>query len=628
MGRSVSDVTENRNMEISGRPIDDSRSVYSVGFPPRMNLASQFAHKVKEMFFADDPLRPYKGQTRSMKFLLGLQYLFPILDWGRSYDLAKLKGDVVSGLTIASLCIPQDIAYAKLANLEPQYALYTSFVAPLVYAVMGSSRDIAIGPVAVVSLLLGTQLQNEIDPVKNPEEYLRLAFTATFFAGVIQAALGFFRLGFLVEFLSHAAIVGFMAGAAVTISLQQLKGFLGIKNFTTKTDVWNWQTILIATAFLAFLLVAKYIGKKRKNLFWVSALAPLVSVILATFFVYITRADRHGVQIVKHIKQGINPSSAREIYFSGSYATKGLKIGIVAGLIALTEAIAIGRTFAAMKDYRLDGNKEMLALGTMNVAGSLTSCYIATGSFSRSAVNYMAGCHTAVSNIVMSGTVMLTLLVITPLFKYTPNAVLAAIIISAVLGLIDYQTAYLIWKVDKLDFLACMGAFFGVVFISVEIGLLIAVMISFAKILLQVTRPRTALLGNLPGTTIYRNVEQYPETIKVPGVLIVRVDSAIYFTNSNYARERASLMCALSSPIKSFLSTAVIDIDTSGIHAFEDLHTALQKHGVQLLLANPGAAVIQKLRSSGFIEIIGRDKIFLTVGDAVKACAPKAREDA
>lgn len=161
------------------------------------------------------------------------------------------------------------------------------------------------------------------------------------------------------------------------------------------------------------------------------------------------------------------------------------------------EAIAIGRTFAAMKDYRLDGNKEMLALGTMNVAGSLTSCYIATGkcwiplssckstpliwflelagSFSRSAVNYMAGCHTAVSNIVMSVTVMLTLLVITPLFKYTPNAVLAAIIISAVIGLIDYQTAYLIWKVDKLDFLACMGAFFGVVFISVEIGLLIAV---------------------------------------------------------------------------------------------------------------------------------------------------------
>ncbi|XP_065015661.1 sulfate transporter 1.2-like isoform X1 [Musa acuminata AAA Group] len=673
MGRSVSDVAENMNMEISGRTIDDSPSVYSVGFPPRMNLASQFAHKVKEMFFADDPLRPYKGQTRSMKFLLGLQYLFPILDWGRSYDLAKLKGDVVSGLTIASLCIPQDIAYAKLANLEPHYALYTSFVAPLVYAVMGSSRDIAIGPVAVVSLLLGTQLQNEIDPVKNPEEYLRLAFTATFFAGVIQAALGFFRLGFLIEFLSHAAIVGFMAGAAVTISLQQLKGFLGIKNFTTKTDIvsvmksvwrpvhhgWNWQTILIATAFLTFLLVAKYIGKKRKNLFWVSALAPLVSVILATFFVYITRADRHGVQIVRHIKQGINPSSAGEIYFSGSYATKGLKIGIVAGLIALTEAIAIGRTFAAMKDYRLDGNKEMLALGTMNVVGSLTSCYIATGkcwiplssckstpliwflelagSFSRSAVNYMAGCHTAVSNIVMSVTVMLTLLVITPLFKYTPNAVLAAIIISAVIGLIDYQTAYLIWKVDKLDFLACMGAFFGVVFISVEIGLLIAVMISFAKILLQVTRPRTALLGNLPGTEIYRNVEQYPETIKVPGVLIVRVDSAIYFTNSNYARERilrwlrdeVEQIKAKNLPMIEFLIvelSPVIDIDTSGIHAFEDLHTALQKHGVQLLLANPGAAVIQKLRSSGFIEIIGRDKIFLTVGDAVKACAPKARE--
>jgi high affinity sulfate transporter 1 len=295
---------------------------------------------------------------------------------------------------------------------------------------------------------------------------------------------------------------------------------------------------VIGTSFLAFLLLAKYIGKKNKKLFWVPAIAPIISVILATFFVYITRADKQGVQIVKFIEKGINPSSAHKIFFTGPFVLKGFKIGVVCGIVGLTEAVAIGRTFAAIKDYQLDGNKEMVALGTMNIVGSMASCYVTTGSFSRSAVNFMAGCKTPVSNVVMSLVVLLTLLVITPLFKYTPNAILGSIIISAVVSLVDYEAAILIWKVDKLDFIACMGAFFGVVFVSVEIGLLIAVGISFAKILLQVTRPRTSLLGNLPGTTIYRNTSQYPEAKLVPGVVIVRVDSAIYFSNSNYVRER------------------------------------------------------------------------------------------
>ncbi|KAI5407932.1 Sulfate transporter 1.2, variant 4 [Lathyrus oleraceus] len=302
-------------------------------------------------------------------------------------------------------------------------------------------------------------------------------------------------------------------------------------------------------------------------------------------------------------------------------------------MIALTEAIAIGRTFASMKDYQLDGNREMVALGTMNVVGSMTSCYVATGSFSRSAVNYMAGCQTAVSNIVMSVVVFLTLQFLTPLFKYTPNAILAAIIISAVISLVDYQAAILIWKIDKFDFIACMGAFFGVVFISVEIGLLIAVSISFAKILLQVTRPRTAILGKIPRTTVYRNIEQYPEASKIPGVMIVRVDSAIYFSNSNYVKERILRWLTDEEAVKGDYHTRiqflivemspVTDIDTSGIQAFEELHRSLEKRSVQLVLANPGSAVTDKLYTSNFANIIGQDKIFLTVAEAVAYCSPK-----
>ncbi|WCJ44524.1 Sulfate transporter 1.1 [Euphorbia peplus] len=621
--------------------------VHKVGLPPKQHILEELKATLKETFFSDDPFRPFKDKPVSKKFVLGVQAIFPILEWGRSYNFTMFRGDLIAGLTIASLCIPQDIGYAKLAHLAPQYGLYSSFVPPLIYAFMGSSRDIAIGPVAVVSLLLGTLLQSEIDP-KNTEEYLRLAFTATFFAGITQVTLGVLRLGFLIDFLSHAAIVGFMGGAAITIALQQLKGLLGIAKFTTKTDIvsvlkavfksahhgWNWQTIVIGVSFLAFLLFAKYIGKKNKKFFWVPAIAPLISVVLSTFFVFITRADKDGVQIVKHIEKGINPASFNQIYFSGPYLGKGFRIGVVAGMVALTEATAIGRTFAAMKDYQLDGNKEMVALGTMNVVGSMTSCYVATGSFSRSAVNYMAGCHTSVSNIIMSIVVFLTLMFITPLFKYTPNAILAAIIISAVVGLIDIDAAILIWKIDKFDFIACMGAFFGVVFISVEIGLLIAVSISFAKILLQVTRPRTALLGKLPGTTVYRNALQYPEATKIPGVLIVRVDSAIYFSNSNYIRERIlrwlideeEQLKKLCEPQVQYLiveMSPVTDIDTSGIHDLEELYKSLLKKDVQLILANPGPVVIDKLHASDLASKIGEDKIFLTVADAVATCFPK-----
>ncbi|XP_050375682.1 sulfate transporter 1.3-like [Argentina anserina] len=644
------------NEDLDYQEMDDSQGgtyIHKVGVPPKQKLFKEFMNTVKETFFSDDPLRSFKHQPKSRKLILGMQAIFPILEWGRKYTLSNFRGDLIAGLTIASLCIPQDIGYAKLANLAPQYGLYSSFVPPLIYAVMGSSRDIAIGPVAVVSLLLGTLLQSEIDPTAKPEDYLQLAFTATFFAGITQATLGILRMGFLIDFLSHAAIVGFMGGAAITIALQQLKGFLGIKNFTKKTDIisvmdsvfssahhgWNWQTIVIGASFLTFLIVAKYIGKKNKKFFWVPAIAPLISVVLSTFFVYITRADKQGVQIVRYIEKGINPSSVKQIFFTGGFVAKGFKIGVVAGMIALTEAIAIGRTFAAMKDYQIDGNKEMVALGTMNIIGSFTSCYVATGSFSRSAVNYMAGCQTAVSNIIMSIVVFLTLQFITPLFKYTPNAILAAIIISAVINLIDFQAAILIWKIDKFDFVACMGAFFGVIFASVEIGLLIAVSISFAKILLQVTRPRTALLGKIPSTTVYRNIQQYPEATKVPGVMIVRVDSAIYFSNSNYIRERIlrwladeeEQLKAAYVPNIQFLiveMSPVTDIDTSGIHALEELHRSLRKRDIQLVLANPGPVVINKLHASHVANLIGEDRIFLTVAEAVSSCSPKLVEEA
>ncbi|KAK8562722.1 hypothetical protein V6N12_010792 [Hibiscus sabdariffa] len=309
-------------------------AIYSQdGSASEANLLKEIAVAAKESLFADEPLRQFNDQPNSRKFILGLQAIFPIFEWGRDYNLSKFKGNLIAGLTIASLCIPQDIGYAKHANLDPN----SSFVPPLVYAFMGSSRDIVIGPVAVVSLLLGSLLQDEIDSSANPVESRRFAFTATFFAGLTQLLLGFFSArvclvtgwdsSFLKDFLSHVAIVGFLAGAAITIALRQLKGLLGIKKFTKDTDIVSVMDSVISSA--------RHGGKRQKKLFWVSAIALLISVILSTISVYTTRANKCGVHIVKNIRKGINPPSAKEIFFSGEYVGKGFKIGVISGPVVV-----------------------------------------------------------------------------------------------------------------------------------------------------------------------------------------------------------------------------------------------------------------------------------------------------
>lgn len=595
----------------------------------------------------------YREKTSSLSdqscgtlLLSVLHVVFPILVWGRSYTVAKFRKDFLAGLTIASLCIPQSIGYATLANLAPQYGLYTSVVPPLIYAVMGTSREIAIGPVAVVSLLLSSMVQKLVDPSTDPIGYTKLIFLATLFAGIFQTSFGLFRLGFLVDFLSHAAIVGFVAGAAIVIGLQQLKGLFGITHFTTKTDIisvlkavweafhnpWNPHNFILGGSFLVFILTTRYVGKRKKKLFWLASIAPLVSVILSTLVVFLTRADKNGVKIVKHVKGGLNPSSINQLDFKSPHVVDVAKIGLIVAVVALTESVAVGRSFASIKGYQLDGNKEMMSIGFTNIIGSLTSCYVATGSFSRTAVNYAAGCESLISNIVMAITVMISLQFLTNLLYYTPIAIIASVILSALPGLIDINEAYKIWKVDKLDFLACAGAFFGVLFASVEIGLLVAVVISFAKIIVISIRPSTETLGKLPGTDLFCDVDQYPMAIQIPGVMIIRMKSALLcFANANFVKERIIKWVTQKGleddkgNSKSTIQLVILDtsnlvnIDTSGIASMEELYKCLSTHGKQLAIANPRWQVIHKLKVSNFVSKIG-GRVYLTVEEAVASC--------
>ncbi|KAK1390565.1 Sulfate_transp domain-containing protein/STAS domain-containing protein/Sulfate_tra_GLY domain-containing protein [Heracleum sosnowskyi] len=619
----------------------ESESRHRVEIPPSKPWSKSLQSSLKETFFADDPFRQFKNKPISRKIVLGLQYFIPILEWGPRYSFEFLRADLLAGITIASLAVPQGISYASLANLPPVIGLYSSFVPPIVYAVLGSSKDVAVGPVAVGSLLIASMLGKEVSPTENPKLYVDLVFTATFFAGVFEAALGFLRLGFIVDYLSHATIIGFMGGAATVVCLQQLKGILGLVHFTHSTDLlsvlrsiftqtheWRWESGVLGCCFLFFLVLTRYMSKKKSSFFWINAMAPLTSVILGSILVYFTHAEKHGVQVIGHLKKGLNPASESELAFGSPHMGLAIKTGIITGIIVLAEGIAVGRSFALFKNYHIDGNKEMIAFGVMNIAGSFTSCYLTSGTFSRTAVNYNAGCKSAFSNIVMATAVMITLLFLMPLFHYTPLVVLSSIIMAAMLGLIDYNGAIHLWNVDKFDFIICISAYIGVVFGSVEIGLVVAVVISLLRVLLFLTRPRTLLLGNIPGSMAYRSTEQYPAANSVPGILILGIESPIYFTNSNYLRERISRWIneeedKLKDSPATDLQYVILDlsavgsIDTSGISMLDEVQKSMDRRGIKLALVNPGSEVMRKLGRSKFVHKIGEEFIYLTVGDAV-----------
>eukprot|EP00243_Klebsormidium_subtile_P004315 TRINITY_DN18285_c0_g1_i1.p1 TRINITY_DN18285_c0_g1~~TRINITY_DN18285_c0_g1_i1.p1 ORF type:complete len:659 (-),score=182.13 TRINITY_DN18285_c0_g1_i1:392-2368(-) len=622
----------------------DDPLIHKVGFPPKKTFKEEVAEFVDQVH----PLKKYQKKGRRLsqldKLKLAAFYVAPWLEWVTTYKLEYLRGDIVGGLTIAVMAVPQDLSYAQLAKLPVVNGLYTSVYPPLVYAWFGSSRHIAVGPVAVVSLLVGSLLPKRIDPKAFPTQYLELSFLNTFFVGIIQTALGLLQLGFVIEFLSHSTIVGFMAGAAVTIGMSQLKNWFGYVTFTNKTNIqsvigsiadhpeqFNWQTFCIGLTFFVIILFFKQVGTRFRPLWWIAPLGPLVSVVGSILFVYLTRVDKDGVRIVKKVPTGMPPSSAHRLHFGD--ASKVFADALVCAFIALTEAISIGTTFATKNGYHINGNQEMFAFGLSNLVSSITSGYVATGSFSRSSVNNYCGSNTQLTGVIMPAFIILVILCITPSFYYLPQCVLSVIIISALVGLFDFKAAWLIWKTDKLDFCCLLGAFFGVVFKSVEIGILIAVCISVAKLIFQVTRPHTAILGRIPGTTVYRSMLQYPEASAPSGLLIWRIDAPIYFANARYLKSQALRLVddqtadeeeggLKSHRLQFFVMdlAPVLNVDVSAALILGELHRDLQKRGVRLVLSNPNTATLYRLDGTGILDMVGRDWVFVRTHEAVKVC--------
>ncbi|KAF8036439.1 hypothetical protein BT93_C2222 [Corymbia citriodora subsp. variegata] len=482
------------------------------------------------------------------------------------------------------------------------------------------------------------QFKNEKRPIKKVVQYF-----IPIFEWLPKYNLKLFGLGIVVDFLSHSTIVGFISGTAIIICLQQLKGFFGQTKFTTKTDVisvlhavfkyrdeWKWESAVVGLIFLAFLLFTRYLKKRYPKLFWVSAIAPMVTVVVGGLFAYVAHGEKHGIQIVGHLKRGINPLSIRDLNFESQYLPVTLKAGIITGILALAEGIAIGRSFAILKNYQTDGNKEMVAFGMMNIVGSLTSCYLTTGPFSKSAVNYNAGCRTAMSNVVMAIGMMLTLLFLAPLFSYTPLVALSAIIMTAMFGLIEYEEAYRLFKVDKFDFCICMAAFLGVTFISMDVGLLMSVGLAILRALLYVARPATCKLGIMPDSSLYRDIEQYTMATGIPGILVLKLGSPIYFANCSYLKERimrwirdeADITSAKVNKVEHLLLDigGVSTIDMTGIETLQELGRSLEVNGIKMGIVNPRMKVMEKMILSEFVDKVGRESFYLSVDKAVEAC--------
>ncbi|KAA3457788.1 putative sulfate transporter 3.5 [Gossypium australe] len=640
-------------------------SKHTVNFVAPRKFIKTFKKDCKETLFPDDPFGKFRHDKPLQKIKKTVQYFIPIFEWLPRYNLHLFRYDVLAGITITSLAIPQGISYAGLADLPPIIGL-CNFVPPFIYTVFGSSNNLAVGTVAACSLLMHETLGAVVSPKDDPTLYLHLIYTSTFFTGIFQTALGFcsfevlhqfknwiiirgllvqitkhnltilllyvlnlFRLGILVDFLSHSTITGFMGGTAIIISLQQMKGILGLKHFTTHTDVvrWKWQSFVAGLVFLCFLQVARYVRQRKPNLFWVSAISPMAVVAVGCLYAYLGHGEQHGIAIVGDLKKGLNPPSIHYLNFDSRYLPATIRAGVVTGLISMVEGIAIGRSFAIIKNEQIDGNKEMIAYGFMNIIGSLTSCYLTTGPFSKTAVNVNSGCKTPMANVVQGFCMMLTLLFLAPIFSYTPLVALAAIIMSAMLGLINYEEMYHLYKVDKFDFAICMAAFFGVSFGSMDIGLLLSVGLSLLRALLYVARPAACKLGRLPNTSLYRDTEQYPETMSLEGILVLQLGSPVYFANCSYIRERILRYINEEDAVTEYRTehilldlSGVASIDMSGIDTFIELIRVLKGKHIKLGIVNPRIEVLEKMTLAKFVDVLGKQAFYLSIEEAIQSC--------
>lgn len=512
-----------------------------------------------------------------------MKKFFPFIDWMTNYKRQDLSGDMSAGLTVGVMLIPQGMAYSMLAGLPPIYGLYASTIPLIIYALLGTSRQLAVGPVAMVALLIasGVGALAEI----GSESFIELAILLALMVGLMQLAMGLFRLGFLVNFLSHPVIAGFTSAAAIIIGMSQVKHIFGIDiprgkvhetvyNIIQNVGEINWITFAIGLGSILTIIFLKKISKKIP--------APLVVVVLGIAVVAIFSLDASGVKIVQDVPAGLPP-----IHFSGfDFSRMGdlFPIAITIALIGFMESIAVAKAIQAKhKNYNINANQELIGLGAANIAGSFFSAFPTTGGFSRTAVNDQAGAKTGLAAIISASLVLLTLLFLTDYFYFLPKAILASIILVAVYGLIDFKEAKHLWKVDKKDFSMFMITAIATLVTGVEEGIIIGAITSIIALLIQASYPHIAELGKLEKEGIYRNIKRFPEAKVSDNTLMVRLDARMFYANlthfGNFVKEREQKYPNLKRVVLD--AQAINGMDSSALHFLHDMAEDYQKRDIE-----------------------------------------------
>ncbi len=556
-----------------------------------------------------------------------LQRFLPLLSQLSDYGREQLRGDLSAGLTVGVMLIPQGMAYALIAGLSPIYGLYASLVPLVVYAVFGTSRQLAVGPVAMVSLLVAAA----VAPIAegSPQLYVGLAVLLSLMVGLLQFGLGVARFGFLVNFLSHPVLSGFTSAAALIIGLSQLKHLLGIdlprSNFIHEilwTAAGRLGEVHPLTLLLGLGSIALLVGLR----WWRRSLpGALVAVGLTTVVVWALGLDEQGVAIVGSVPGGLPPLSTPPLEWA--YVRDLAPSALAIGLVGFMESIAVAKIYAGRHRYEVDANQELIGLGLANIAGAFVSAYPTTGGFSRTAVNDEAGARTTLAAIFSAGIIALTLLFLTPLFYYLPKAVLAAIIMVAVAGLVDWDEARYLWRVDRRDFGLMVLTFIATLTLGIEQGILVGVIVSLIVIIYESSTPHTAVMGRLPDTETYRNLKRNPEAMTRSHVVVLRMDANLSFANVSTFQDLV-LDLDVNDPA---LEAIVIDmypvnqIDSTATHTLRDVIETCRRSGVRLYLAGVKGPVKDVLDAAGLSDDLGEARFFLEVHDAVEA-AEKAVE--
>ena len=564
-----------------------------------------------------------------------LRYL-PVLQWLPQYRPAYLVGDLTAGIIVASLLVPQSMAYALLAGLPPQVGLYASITPPILYGLLGSSRVLAVGPVAVDSLMVGAA----ISPLAAPDspQYLGLALTIALVVGLLDLALGLLHLGFLVNFLSRSVISGFMAGAAVIIALSQVKHLLGL-SISNRESVLQLVPLLIThlgqvnpiTLGLglvsgAIVLYANgpLVGQLQRRGWspqWILPLAkgaPLLVVLLGTLVVHHLRLDQTaGVRVVGKIPAGLPPLSLPQLDLATLPAL--LPVCLAIALVGYMEGFASSQALASKRRERVDPNQELIALGIANLGAALGGGYPVTGGVSRSVVNFSAGANTGLASVITGGLVALTVMFLTPLFYFVPQTCLAAIIITAVYKLIDLGHLQRLWTYDRADAMAWLVTFATVMALGVQQGVVWGGLLALGLHLWRTSHPHIAIVGRLGQSEHFRNVQRHPVTTS-PEVLAVRLDESLYFANAKYLETFLNQAIADHLTVKKILlvCSAINLIDASALEILEGLVADLQDLGIGFYLSEVKGPVMDRLVQIGFIDVLGADHVFLTTDQAMR----------